>query len=795
MPSLKDYSDYQSILEHLEHPIFLTDSRQLTQPSQTIFFGFKGNFQDGHAFMPQLYKLGVRWFVGEENCPLLPQTDLHYFKVASVLTSLQMFSQIHRSKFKYPVVAITGSNGKTMIKEWLDQLLASDYKLIKNPKSYNSQVGVPLAVGMMRPGHTLAVFEAGISKPNEMVKLQQILQPDVGVFTNIGSAHDAFFKNRAQKISEKLKLFKQAKVLIYCKDHTPIDRAVSKLNVRRLSWGVNNPQADLNFKKATSFELDSHPFDLPFSNQAAVENSLHCIAVLIYLGYRMSDIAVRIQGLKDVERRLNVKKGLNNCLLIDDTYNNDLAGLKIALDFLLQYKQNKRPTFIFSDLLEDRNAPQDLYKTLNDLFTRRKLKRIVGIGREVYRHQHLFKIQEARFFQTTADFFKAKIAFNDEAILVKGARIFQLERIVDHLKARRHQTHLTIDLDALRHNLLFFKSQLRPETKIMVMVKAFAYGNGAKEVAHFLQNQGVDYLGVAYIDEAISLRESGIQLPIMVAQPALDSFKDLANYNLEPQIHNLKTLKNLTKALKIHLKFDTGMHRLGFDIQQVEQIISFLKTHPNLKVSGINSHLSSADLPNEDAYTHQQIQIFETIIARFKTALDYPFLAHILNTAGILRFSNSQADMVRLGIGLYGISPLPTFSDHLQNVATLKSYISQIKNFKAGATLGYGRRGRLTKDSQIAVVAVGYADGFARAFSNMSKVAVVKNHLVDVVGNVCMDMVLVDVTGLNVQTYDEVLLFGPEPISWAKQAQKVGTIPYELLSQINRRVPRVFYTA
>lgn len=795
MAALKDYADYVYILKQLKNPIFLTDSRQLTQPSQTIFFAFKGNFQNGHDFIPQLHKLGVRWFVGEEDPPLPASSNTTYLKVACALTSLQMFSQIHRSKFKYPVIAITGSNGKTMIKEWLYQLLASEHKLIKNPKSYNSQLGVPLSVGLMRDWHTLALFEAGISKPGEMAKLRQILQPDIGLFTNIGGAHAAFFENRTQKINEKMKLFTRAKILIYCKDHNAIDYVASELKLNTFSWGLNNPAANLNFKVGKYFELDGYTFSLPFSNRAAVENSLHCIAVLIYLGYEMSFIVPRILHLKDLERRLQVKKGLNNCLLIDDSYNNDLAGLKVALDFLFQQKQNKKTTFIFSDLLESKETPPDLYRTLNDWFTIRKLSRIIGIGREVYRHRNLFKISEAEFFENTDDFFKSEITFNNEAILVKGARVFQLEQIVEYLKARRHQTCLTIDLDALRHNLLFFKSELHPRTKIMVMVKAFAYGSGAKEIAHFLQNQGVDYLGVAYIDEAISLRKNGIRLPIMVAQPDLDSFKALAKYNLEPQIHSFETLQSLSEPLGIHLKFDTGMHRLGFDKQQVKKIISFLKTRPYLKVRGINSHLSSADLPNEDAYTRKQIRDFKSITSQFKAALNYPFLAHILNTAGILRFNDDQADMVRLGIGLYGISPLPAGDEDLQNVATLKSYISQIKNLKAGSTVGYGRSGYLEKDSQIAVVALGYADGFTRSFSNLPKAALVRQHLVDIIGNICMDMLMIDVTGLNVKIYDEVILLGAEPVSWSKQAERIRTIPYELLAQVNRRVARVFYTS
>ncbi len=790
----------------------LIDSRQLSMPKETIFFAFKGHFQDGHDFILPLYQQGVRWFVGEKELPknYTERLDFQYIQTKSCLKALHYFSSKRRKNFKYPLIAITGSNGKTIVKEWLYQILSPDYEIIKSPKSYNSQLGVPLSLSLIEDKHNLGIFEAGISKPEEMVKLWQVLRPTLGIFTNLGTAHDAFFKDKKEKLTEKIKLFKNAESVIYCKDQNFVDEVFTNHHIPSFSWSIKSKKADLNFKLSFDFQENktfifknqkSPPIILPFTNTTALENAFHCIAFMTYLGYEDSIIAKRIQNLKALERRLNIKSGLNHCLLIDDSYNNDLVGFKLALDFLSQQKQNKKQSVIFSDILETKQIPSKLYATLNSWFLSKKINKIIGIGQHVFEEQKQFLSPECYFFKNVESFIKSKLHFQDEAILIKGARVFKLERITQLLEASKHQTELRINLNNLLHNLLVFKSFLKPTTKIMVMVKAFAYGNGLKEVAHLLQNQGVHYLGVAYVDEGMSLRNSGIYIPILVANPDINDFELFINKRLEPQISNFQSLHALIDDLEkyqpsyrfpIQLKFDTGMHRLGFYENDLQKLIPLLKTCKYLIVQGVISHLSSADSVSQDRYTLKQIQDFKNIVYILKMALGYSFLSHILNSAGIIRFSDFQMDMVRLGIGLYGISPVPSFQNRLQNVATLKSYIVSIKILQAGESVGYSGKGVLKRTTKLATVAIGYADGFKRAFSNKKAAAFLKNRKVDIIGHVCMDMTMIDATDLDIQLYDEVIFFGEEP-SWTEQASKVDTIPYELISQINTRVKRVFY--
>lgn len=778
------------------------DSRKATKSAGTLFFAIKGERHDGHQYIGALYEYGVRQFVVEQSVLNLKSfPDANIIQVQSCVAALQRLAGFHRRQFTIPIVGITGSNGKTIIKEWLYQMLSKDRIIVKNPGSYNSQIGVPLSVWQIQSYHSLGIFEAGVSKPGEMTKLKEVMLPTIGIFTNIGTAHNEGFQNQAQKISEKLKLFEDAEVLIYCRDHQSIHADIAKTSIHTLSWGSStlaSVQTSFQGSLCTlQHKNQSHTLNLPFLDNASRENCLHCITAMLHMGYGMMEIQNRVSGLRAVPMRMELKESINQCQLIDDSYNNDLGGLEIALQFLTNQHQKKHKRLILSDILESGLEDEELASRIASLVNQNHVQTFVGIGPVLNRFKHFFA-PTSTFYPTTEDFL-LKFDLNQlqqEIILVKGARVYGFERIIRRLQRKVHGTVMEIDLDALVHNLNFFKSKASPTTKVMVMVKAFAYGSGSTEIANILQYHKADYLGVAYADEGIELRMNNIDLPIMVMNPSHESFDAILNYNLEPEIYSLPILRSWINFLagrscRIHIKLDTGMHRLGFDAEDIQEVINLLSANTNIEVASIFSHLAGADDVRHDSFSKKQLRIFMLEADEISHGLGYKPLYHILNSSGILRLPEMQLDMVRLGIGLYGVDPTGDGLSPLRPVATLKTLISQIKRIKRGETIGYGRKGIAEQDSRIAIIAIGYADGYSRAFSDGVGEVLINGRRAKVIGNVCMDMTMIDITGIEAAEGDEVILFGKEfPIQ--ELAQKINTIAYEILTNTSERVKRVF---
>ncbi len=784
-----------------ERPItvLLNDSRKPVIHEGSTFFAIGGERHDGHEYIQALYELGVRQFIVEKELSWEKFPEANALLVESSIQALQDIVAYHRQQFSIPVIGITGSNGKTIIKEWLFQLLSPEYNVIKNPGSYNSQIGVPLSVWQIQAHHQLGIFEAGLSTVNEMDKLQRVMQPTWGIFTNLGTAHDENFKRVDEKIREKLKLFTEVTQLIYCRDHEVIHDAIQSFGLPALSWG--RAQADILVSvhqkncRIVWKEIDFN-LTLPFTDAASVENVLHCVAVMLSMGYQPAIIQERVNHLRAVPMRLELKAGINHCYIIDDTYNNDLGGLRISLDFLNHQHQKKVRTLILSDILQSGLTHEHLVIAIADQVNSSNLSRFIGIGPVLSSHQDYFTVP-ARFYSSTEEFLKAHDSetFQNEIVLVKGARIFAFEKIVNLLQKKVHGTVMEVNLGALVHNLNLIRSKLSSRTKLMVMVKAFAYGSGGVEIANLLQYHQVNYLGVAYADEGVELRRNNIAIPIMVMNPTADVFPAMLANNLEPEIYSFNLLHELIsflngRPLTIHLKFDTGMHRLGFEETDLEALIDVLKVNPNLNVASVFSHLAGADEPVHDEFSKVQAQRFLKLANRLSQALSISPLLHLLNTPGILRLPEFELDMVRLGIGLYGVDPTTTES-LLRPVATLKTIISQIRHVKQGETIGYGRKGTATKAMKLATIAIGYADGYSRAFSNGIGEVVVNRTRAKVVGNVCMDMTMIDMTGIEADEGDEVIIFGADlPIQ--EVASKINTIPYEILTNTSERVKRIF---
>ncbi len=778
----------------------ITDSRKAVVAGGSVFFAIRGDRHDGHGFVRSLYESGIRQFVVESDFDLRNFPSANVLKVNSSVEALQKVAAHHRKQFSLPVIGITGSNGKTIVKEWLYQLLTPDHTLVKNPGSYNSQIGVPLSVWQIQAHHQLAIFEAGISKPGEMENLQAVINPTLGIFTNLGSAHDEHFESRVQKLSEKLRLFTGVDKLIYAADQALVHNAVKEKGIPAFCWGTTE-ESHLRIRKesvglALYWKEKWYPIRFPFSDEASVENAMHGVALMIVLGYEPDQIQPRVQSLKAIPMRLSVKEGINGCLIIDDAYNNDLAGLQISLDFLAHQQQRKKRTVILSDILQSGLSEHDLVKTISSKISTNGVQRFIGIGSGMANHSHLFTVPAA-FFQTTEEFLDQvnPADFSDEVVLIKGSRTFQFERIVVLLQRKAHGTVLEIDFGAMVHNLNFFKSRLRPEAKLMVMVKALAYGSGSVQVANLLQYHRVHYLGVAYADEGAELRRNNIATPVMVMNPSPESFESLLSHALEPAVYSMGMLTELLRFLNgrpmaIHIKLDTGMHRLGFEESDMTALAAVIAANNNLRLASVFSHLSGSDDARFDAFSAEQAQRFVTMADILQRGLTYRPLRHLVNTAGILRFPQYQFDMVRLGIGLYGIDPVAD-SQLLRQAVTLKTTISQVRTVAAGESVGYSRQGRADVPRTIATIAIGYADGFSRAFSNGKGIVLVHGKRVPVVGNVCMDMTMVDVTGLTVQEGDSVIIFG-EDLPVAEVAGLIGTIPYEILTNTSERVRRVF---
>ncbi|WP_192822347.1 bifunctional UDP-N-acetylmuramoyl-tripeptide:D-alanyl-D-alanine ligase/alanine racemase [Rufibacter sp. LB8] len=801
-----------------QYPVqhLVADSRKIIQASSSVFFAIRGEYHDGHQYLPDLYTSGIRQFVVEDADQVMDLAafpDANFLLVSHSIEALQQVVAYHRRKFNIPVIGITGSNGKTIVKEWLAQLLSVSERVVKSPRSYNSQIGVPLSVWQLNDSHTVGVFEAGLSKPDEMEKLASVLQPTIGIFTNLGPAHDEGFTSRNKKLQEKLKLFADVEQLIYCADQVPVTYAVQKAKLPAFAWSrVAGTPAQVQIqvlemrqqktKIRFFYQGRGQDLTLPFSDEASLENALHCLATLLYLGIEPDQLASRFDRLTPVAMRLERKEAINGCYIIDDTYNNDVAGLRIALDVLSHQARKGRKTLILSDLLEAGMEELELYQQVAREVATRGVNRVIGIGDIISRHQDLFP-SGSEFYLGT-DSFLGQLrpeTFRQETILVKGARVFQFEKIVAALQQQVHGTVLEVNLDALVHNLHYYRAKVPAQTKIMVMVKAFAYGTGSYEIANLLQFHRVDYLAVAYTDEGVALREHGITLPIMVMNPSPDSFLKMRQYHLEPEIYSPDLLHQFldyfpeksSKTPHIHLKLDTGMHRLGFDADELQEALEVIAQMPHVHVQSVFSHLAGADEALYNDFTQLQISRFKEMAKLVEKELGYTVTKHILNSAGIVRFGEEAAfDMVRLGIGLYGIESSGLDQSGLQTVGRLKTTVSQVKQIKAGDTVGYSRKGVATEDKQTATIAIGYADGYDRRFGNGVGEVLINGQRAPIIGNVCMDMCMVDVTNLDVRAGDEVVVFG-EGLPLTELAQRIGTIPYELLTNVSTRVKRVFY--
>lgn len=782
------------------------DSRSLQNGAQTLFFAIVGPNNDAHTYIPELIEKGVRNFV-VTHIPEAFKGQANFLVVENTLDALQQFAAHHRNLFDFPIIGITGSNGKTIVKEWLNFLLSPDYNIIRSPKSYNSQVGVPLSVIAINEQHNLGIFEAGISTVHEMEKLEKILKPSIGILTNIGSAHDEGFANIGEKMKEKLKLFQHAKVLIYNKNKT-IDAFLNP-KVKKFSWSCKDEEADVFITKKSvvdktllKIRYDGATFEIkiPFQDDASVENAIQCVMLLLHFGYDPKTIEDRVALLFPVEMRLKVKNGINNTTLIDDSYSSDFQSLKIALDFLESQKQYKKKTLILSDIYQSGLSDDELYSKVSQLVISNKINRVIGIGETITKFKN--KFANCVTFRNTEAFIDHidRLDFNHETLLIKGSRTFHFEKIVFALEEKTHETVLEINLNAISHNLNFFKSKLKPKTKMMVMVKAFGYGNGGFEIAKLLEHHKVDYLGVAFADEGISLKNDGIKLPIMVLNPESTSFAAIIQHQLEPEIYSLKGLNAFLKIAEqkklknypIHIKLDTGMHRLGFEEEHFPELISRLKDNKTVLVKSILSHMATSDDLDHHEFALEQIVLFEKLSAQLMDELKIKPIRHILNTSGISNYPKAQYNMVRLGIGLYGISNDPEEQHNLQNVGTLKSIISQIRTIEANESVGYGRRFIAKKTTRIATVPIGYADGISRHWGNGVGYIMVHNQKAPIVGSICMDMLMADVTDIACLEGDSVIIFGENP-TVIHMAEKLQTIPYEILTSISQRVKRIFY--
>jgi alanine racemase len=728
--------------------------------------------------------------------------------VSNSIRALQQIASFHRQQFKIPVIGITGSNGKTIVKEWLGQMLAEIYKIAKSPRSYNSQLGVPLSVLQLTKINTLGIFEAGISRNGEMQNLNQVIRPTLGIFTNIGEAHDEGFVDHNQKAAEKWKLFEVSEVVIYCYDHQKI-RNNQPNHQGVFTWG-RNPEADIQVLGSnvtgTQSEIilihneEELTFYLPFADRVSMENVMHCVALLLYLEIPAEEINENLQRLANIDRRLSLKKGINNCNLIDDSYNNDLSGLQVAIDFMKSHP-GKKNSVILSDILQTGMEDTKLYGRVNQILQANGIDQLFGVGEGMVNNRDQFRLS-AWFFDSTEQFLKTVNPddFSNENILIKGARPFEFERITRFLAEKIHGTVLEINLDALINNLNFYRSKIGAQVKLMVMVKASAYGSGSYEIASLLQHHRVDYLAVAYPDEGVALRKRGIHMPVMVMNVSPESYDNILKYDLEPEIYSLNQLRSLVRFLeeertkvKVHIKLDTGMHRLGFEPSDFGDLISILQSTPLIEVRSIYSHLAGADEDDHNAFSQEQVQKFLEYAHKIEQSIRDSPLKHILNSAGIIRFPEYHLDMVRLGIGLYGFEATQQEQDNLMPISTLKTVISQVRKVKKGDTIGYGRIGNVQRDSTIATIAIGYADGFSRAFSNGKIKLMVNGQLAPVIGNICMDMCMLDVTGIDVKEGDEVIVFGHQP-SITDLASAIDTIPYEILTNISDRVTRVFFS-
>jgi len=820
----------------------LIDSRKISFPKTSLFFALVGDRRNGHQFIKEVYERGVRNFVTSSFKPDITDStneykhlypDANFLVVDNTLKALQTLASHHRIQFNHPVIGITGSNGKTIVKEWLNQLLQNDFNTVRSPRSYNSQIGVPLSVWQMKAANTLGIFEAGISTIDEMENLQQIIKPTIGILTNIGVAHNDGFENITQKVIEKLKLFKDCKQIICNGDDEIIRRhceigflpneAISS-NEKEIAsclamtqhffyWGKNecsNLQIIKEIKFANQTTLKSFyqnkniEIVIPFTDEASIANACTCWAAMLLLGFENNIIAERMLQLQPVEMRMQLLPIINNCILINDSYSNDSSSFYIALDYLVANATNHKKTIIVSDFSGNEKSNTEVYFHFIEQLSNNKINKVIGIGTEISKYAESFysKGIEVYFYETTSSFLNniSTHSFKDEYILLKGGRAFNFERISKWLQQKTHQTVMEINLTALVHNLKEYQKHLLPTTKTMAMVKAFSYGSGSIEIAKVLQFHKVDYLAVAYTDEGIDLRKAGIRLPLMILNVEEENFDALIEYNLEPEIFSFSIYKAFHQYLlqqgisnfPVHIKLNTGMNRLGFEVIEATELASLISTNKTMLVKSVLSHLAASEDINQDEFTKHQQQLFDAACAIFQSKLNYNFIKHIANSAAIFRNPASQYDMVRLGIGLYGVDSAVEHQLQLQTVATLKTTIAQIRTVKANDSIGYNRKGIVTRDSKIATVRIGYADGLSRSLGNGKGFMFLHNKLAPIIGSVCMDMTMIDVTDIpEAKENDVVEIFGKHlPVQ--QVAKWSNTIAYETLSTISQRVRRIY---
>lgn len=808
----------QPTAESIEH--LLIDSRKLLFPSTTLFFAIRTQRSDGHHYIEDLYQRGVRNFVVTALPVSASFSEATFFQVNDVVLALQSLAKYHRQQFHFPVIGITGSNGKTIVKEWLNHILQHEYTVIRSPRSWNSQIGVPLSIWQLQEHHSLALIEAGISQAGEMQQLQSIVQPDLGIITNIGDAHSEGFSSIEAKLQEKLRLFYGVKTLVYCRDHELIHGAVHDMKQQgilasTLSWGMH-PESDMVVSKALStadhthlhvkYKGEIYPLQLLKTDPVSIENALHCFALAVVLG-KAHQVIEAMKDLPPLSMRLEIKEGQLGATIINDSYSADLSGLLSALEFMsLQHPQKERIA-VLSDITGIRGDDGWAYQKLVEHLKRNRVTTLFAVGDRFTQHAALLKQEgiEAFFFESTTSLLHqlhhlGSSTIRDKVILVKGARVFEFEKISQYLERKVHNTRLEIDLSALTDNLKQFRSRLQPTTKIMAMVKAFSYGTGAEEVAHLLQYNHIDFLAVAYVDEGIALRKAGVQVPIMVMNTAPVAFSALLEYGLEPEVYSTDIARSLlaflaaegVKQFPVHIKLDTGMHRLGFDAAALHTLIDMMAANETFLVRSAFTHLVAAEDLQHDDFTRVQLRLFEDMCTSLRSAVGHDFLLHAANTASIARHPEATYDMVRLGIGLYGIDP-SNMGLQLREAASLRTTIAQIKHVSAGDSVGYGRKFLLEKDCTIATIRIGYADGFPRSLGNGKGTVLIGGHPCKTIGHVCMDMTMVDITGCkDIGPDDPVLVFGPAH-SVVQVAKAADTIAYEIMTGISQRVPRVYF--
>ena len=801
----------------------LTDSRSLCFPEETLFFALKSTRNDGHRYIEDLYRRGVRNFVVEakgiaEYCPngsVTSMADANFLIVPSPLAALQRLAERHRDEFNIPIVGITGSNGKTMVKEWLYQLLLPSQKIVRSPRSYNSQIGVPLSVWLLNEQTEIGIFEAGISQPGEMMALRDIIQPTIGVLTSLGSAHQENFRSMEEKCLEKLELMHDTEAMVYCSDNDIVSRCIRRMQYKgeKIAWSQCDEQVALFVKRIENkgqsarityiWQGEENTYSIPFIDEASIEDTITCAAVALRIGLTPGQLADRMPKLEPVAMRLEVKEGQRGCLLINDSYNSDVNSLDIALDFMQRRESagSLTKTLILSDIFQTGTTPDKLYAQVSDLAVKRGINKFIGIGPELSAQADRIQIADKQFFADVNHFLSsdAFATLHHELILLKGARPFGFDQITEQLEQKVHETILEVNLNAVVENLNYYRSFLKPETKMVCMIKADGYGAGAVEIARTLQDHRVDYLAVAVADEGVTLRKAGITANIMIMNPEMTAFKTMFDYDLEPEVYSFRLLDALIKAARkegitgwpVHIKLDTGMHRLGFDpVDDMDELIDRLKHQNAVIPRSVFSHFVGSDSDDFDAFSAQQFALFEEGSNKLQSAFSHKILRHIDNSAGIEHFPERQLDMCRLGLGLYGIDSRD--NRILNTVSTLKTTILQMHHVPAGETVGYSRKGKLDRDSVIAAIPIGYADGLNRHLGNRHGYCLVNGQKAEYVGNICMDVAMIDVTDIPCQEGDQVEIFGEHlPVTVLSDA--IDTIPYEVLTGVSNRVKRVYF--